>query len=165
MHFLNENAWISLKISLKFVSQVTINNIPASVQIMGWLQPGERPLSEPMMASLLMHICVFGLSELRHPDALFSLHHQPNILGTREPSEKAKPRHNLPQNNHRPATTTTTTTTTTNNQQQVKSVTDEQGNAPKQITWNWVGKVKHKEKELRKQTPRNNKQTWNYNNK
>ena len=52
-----------------------------------------------------------------------------------------------------------------NNQQQVKSVTDEQDNAPKQTTWNWVGKVKHKEKELRKQTPRNNNQTWNYNNK
>ena len=32
--FLNENIWISLKISLKFVPEVQINNIPALVQIM-----------------------------------------------------------------------------------------------------------------------------------
>ena len=34
--FLNENAWISLKVSLKFVPKVRINNIPALVQIMAW---------------------------------------------------------------------------------------------------------------------------------
>ena len=55
---LNENAWISLKISLKFVPKVRINNIPALVQIMAWRRPGDKPLSEPMMVSLLMHICV-----------------------------------------------------------------------------------------------------------
>ena len=32
--FLNENARISIKISLKFVSKGPINNIPALVQIM-----------------------------------------------------------------------------------------------------------------------------------
>ena len=48
--FLNENAWISTKISLKFVSKVPINNIPALVQIMAWRRPGDKPLSEPMMA-------------------------------------------------------------------------------------------------------------------
>ena len=32
--FLNENVWISIKISLKFVPQGPINNIPALVQIM-----------------------------------------------------------------------------------------------------------------------------------
>ena len=56
--FLNENAWISLKISLKFVPKVRINNIPALVQMMAWRRPGDKPLSEPMMASLLTHICV-----------------------------------------------------------------------------------------------------------
>ena len=56
--FLNENVWISLKISLKFVSKVQINKIPALVQIMAWGQPGAKSLSEPMMLSLLMHICV-----------------------------------------------------------------------------------------------------------
>ena len=34
--FLNENVWILLKISLKFVPKVRINNIPALVQIMVW---------------------------------------------------------------------------------------------------------------------------------
>ena len=27
-----------------------INNIPALVQIMAWCRPGDKPLSEPMMA-------------------------------------------------------------------------------------------------------------------
>ena len=56
--FFNENAWISLKISLKFVPMVRINNIPALVQIMAWRRSGDKPLSEPMMVSLLTHICV-----------------------------------------------------------------------------------------------------------
>ena len=56
--FLNENVWISLKISLKFVPRIPINNIPALVQIMAWHRPGDKPLSEPMVVSLLMHICV-----------------------------------------------------------------------------------------------------------
>ena len=56
--FLKENARISLKISLKFVPEVRINNIPALVQIMAWGRPGDKPLSEPMMVSLLTHICV-----------------------------------------------------------------------------------------------------------
>ena len=56
--FLNENAWISLKISLEFVPKVPINNIPALVQIMAWHRPGDKPLFKPMMVSLLMHICV-----------------------------------------------------------------------------------------------------------
>ena len=59
--FLNENAWISLKISLKFFPKVPIDNIPALVQIMAWRRPGDKPLSEPMMVSLLTHICVTGL--------------------------------------------------------------------------------------------------------
>ena len=32
--------------------------IPALVQIMAWRRPGDKPLSEPMTISLLMHICV-----------------------------------------------------------------------------------------------------------
>ena len=56
--FLNQNAWISLKISLKFAPKVRINNIPALVQIMAWHRLGDKPLSEPMMVSLLTHICV-----------------------------------------------------------------------------------------------------------
>ena len=56
--FLNENVSISIKISLKFVPKGPINNIPALVQIMAWRRPGDKPLSEPMMVSLLTHICV-----------------------------------------------------------------------------------------------------------
>ena len=56
--FLNENVWILLKISLKFVLKGPINNIPSLVQIMAWRRPGDKPLSEPMMVSLLTHICV-----------------------------------------------------------------------------------------------------------
>ena len=55
---LNENAWISLKISLKFVPKVRMNNIPALVQIMAWRWPGEKPLSEAMIVRLWMHICI-----------------------------------------------------------------------------------------------------------
>ena len=53
--FLNENVWISITISLKFVSKDPINNIPALVQITVWRQPGGKPLSEPMMVKLLTH--------------------------------------------------------------------------------------------------------------
>ena len=41
-----------------FVPKVRINNIPALVQMMAWRRPGDKPLSEPMMAILLTHICV-----------------------------------------------------------------------------------------------------------
>ena len=56
--FLNENVWISLKVSLKSVPKFWINNIPSLVQIMAWHWPCDKPLSEPMMVSLLMHICI-----------------------------------------------------------------------------------------------------------
>ena len=48
--FLNENVWIPIKISLKFVPKGPINNIPALVQIMAWRRP--------MMLRLPTHICV-----------------------------------------------------------------------------------------------------------
>ena len=54
----NENIPISINFSLKFVPKGPINNIPASVQIMAWRRPCDKPLSEPMMVSLLTHICV-----------------------------------------------------------------------------------------------------------
>ena len=55
---LNENVWITIKNSLKFVPKGLINNIPALVQIMAWCRPGDKPLSEPMLISLPTHICV-----------------------------------------------------------------------------------------------------------
>ena len=56
--FLNENVWISVKISLKFVPNGPIDNIPALVQIMAWRRWGDKPLFEQMMVSLPTHICV-----------------------------------------------------------------------------------------------------------
>ena len=56
--FLNENVWLAIKISLKFVPKGSINNISALVKIMAWRRPGGKPLSEAMLVILLMHICV-----------------------------------------------------------------------------------------------------------
>ena len=56
--FVNENIWIPIIISLKFVSNGSINNIPALVQIMAWRRPGDKPLSEPLNVNLSTHICV-----------------------------------------------------------------------------------------------------------
>ena len=56
--FLNENVWISIEVSLKFIPNGPINNITALVQIMAWRRPGDKPLSEPMMVNLPTHICI-----------------------------------------------------------------------------------------------------------
>ena len=56
--FLKENVRISIKISLNFVPKIPIDNISALFQIMAWRRPGDKPLSEAMMVSLLTHICV-----------------------------------------------------------------------------------------------------------
>ena len=47
-----------LKKSMKFVPKVRINNIVALVQIIAWRQSGDKSLSEPIVVSLLTHICV-----------------------------------------------------------------------------------------------------------
>ena len=41
---------ISFQISLKFVSNGSINNNPTLVQIMAWRRTGDKPSSEPMVA-------------------------------------------------------------------------------------------------------------------
>ena len=64
--FLNENVWISINISLKFVPRGPINNIPTLVQVMAWRRPGDKPLSEPMMVYLLTHICVTRPQWVKH---------------------------------------------------------------------------------------------------
>ena len=55
---LNANVRNSIKISLEFVPKDQINNIPRLVKIMTWCRAGDKPLSDPMMISLLTHICV-----------------------------------------------------------------------------------------------------------
>ena len=56
--FLNENVWISINISLKFVPKGPIDSIPALVRMMAWRRSGDKPLSEPMVVNLLTHIRV-----------------------------------------------------------------------------------------------------------
>ena len=56
--FVNENVWISIKISLKFVPKGQISNNPALIQILAWRQPGEKPLSALMVVRLPTHIYV-----------------------------------------------------------------------------------------------------------
>ena len=55
---LNENVQMSLKISLRLVPKVWLNNTPAVVQVMAWGWAGTKKLSEPVIVSLLTHICV-----------------------------------------------------------------------------------------------------------
>ena len=43
--FLNENVWISIKISRTFVPKGPISNIPALFRIMAWRRLGAKPLS------------------------------------------------------------------------------------------------------------------------
>ena len=63
--FLNENVWIPIKVSLKFIPKGPINNISALVQTMAWRRSGDKPLSEPMMVRLPTHIYAsLGLNEL-----------------------------------------------------------------------------------------------------
>ena len=60
MHLLNENVWIVIKISLKFVPQDPLNNIPVLVQIMAWRRPGDN-LSlylKQWWPILMMYICI-----------------------------------------------------------------------------------------------------------
>ena len=88
--FLNENVWISIKISLNFVPKDPINNISALVQIMAWRRPGDKPLSEPMMVQWpqwvndLFYVCLnkllnkFRVAPIWH--ALTLMWHPCNIL-------------------------------------------------------------------------------------
>ena len=61
--FLNENVWIPIEISLKFVPKVPIDNILALVQITAGCRPGDKPLSEPMIVRLRIYASL-GLNEL-----------------------------------------------------------------------------------------------------
>ena len=64
--FPNENIYISITISLKFVPKVPINNIPTLVPIMAWRRPGDKSLLEPMMVRLPTHKCVSRPQRVKH---------------------------------------------------------------------------------------------------
>ena len=63
--FFNIDIWIPINISVKFAPGVPINNIPALVSIMAWQGPGDKLLSQLMMASLLTYLSTRGLRELK----------------------------------------------------------------------------------------------------
>ena len=72
--FVNENVRISIKFSLKFVPKGHINNTPSLVQIMAWRWPGDKPLFEPMMVTLMTHICVTRLQWVKKtPHELYGI--------------------------------------------------------------------------------------------
>ena len=56
--FVNENVWILIQFSLKFVLKDPIKTIPTLVQIMAWRRLDDKPLFEWMVVSLLTYICV-----------------------------------------------------------------------------------------------------------
>ena len=80
LDFLNENLLISIKMSLKFVPRGPINNILALFQIVAWRWPGDKPLSEPMMVSLLTHICVTRPQWVKAPMIYKTCHWKVNSL-------------------------------------------------------------------------------------
>ena len=75
--FLNENVWISIKISLKFVPRGPINNIQALVQIMDWRHPSDKPLSEPMIHASLGPNELIAASLSRSGWGQFDMHQWP----------------------------------------------------------------------------------------
>ena len=60
--FSNAFSWMKMfELRIKFhwsLFKDPINSILALVQMMAWRLPGDKPLSEPMLVSLLTHICV-----------------------------------------------------------------------------------------------------------
>ena len=62
MHFLNEDVRMLIKISLKFVakgSNVKLALFQHFFQVVVSRRPGDKPLSEPMMVSLLTYIAAY----------------------------------------------------------------------------------------------------------
>ena len=72
--FLDENIWIPIKISLKFVPRGPFNNIPALVQTMALRQPGDKPSFEPISDNLLTHIRVTRPQWLNRPVPKYKSH-------------------------------------------------------------------------------------------
>ena len=79
--FLNENIWISIRISLKFFLGVPMDNNPSLVQIMAWCLTGDKPLSEPMMAYFTEAYASLGLNELKRSDKYILTHFLPRRCG------------------------------------------------------------------------------------
>ena len=68
--------------SLRFVPKGLNNDIPSLVQIMAWRRPGDKPLSEPMIVSLVTHIYIYVyIYIIRHSASLSELEFCPFSKG------------------------------------------------------------------------------------
>ena len=67
----------------EFCSMVRSNNIPALVQIIFYHRPGEKPLSERMVVSLLTHICTNRLQWVKTIHAYAGIDPRPNQTSIR----------------------------------------------------------------------------------
>ena len=72
--FLNENVWISFKMSLNCVPNGPINNITVLIQLMAWRRPGDKPLFELMLVFIPTHKCVTRLQWVNNLAKSFSLY-------------------------------------------------------------------------------------------
>ena len=72
---LNENVWISIKVSLKFVSKGPIDIDRALVKVRVWRRTGDKPLPEPMLTKLIdayvRHQGEMGKKIVLNPAALY----------------------------------------------------------------------------------------------
>ena len=83
MHFLEWKCMdFDFNIQLNFVPNGLINNSPSLIQILAWCRLGDKPLSEPMVVSLLTHMCVTrsqGVSNYRYTCiSCFASHYRRN---------------------------------------------------------------------------------------
>ena len=83
----NAFSWIKLhefrlEFHLILSLRVQFGNIPALVQIMAWRWPGDKPLSEPMMVWLPMHICVTQPQWVNTNSDLPSMHQWARIISS-----------------------------------------------------------------------------------
>ena len=65
-NFFSETFSILIGMSLKFVPKGSINNMPTVIQIIAWCQTGDKLLSEPVMAYIVVHWRIYaslGLNE------------------------------------------------------------------------------------------------------
>ena len=57
MHKFKEKYVDLITSPMQFVANSLIDNIPAMIEMMACLRPGDKPFSEPMAVSLLTRIC------------------------------------------------------------------------------------------------------------
>ena len=60
----NENVWIMINISLKFISNGPVNEKAALIDVITWHWTGDKPLPKPMMIQFTEPYLSPGLNEL-----------------------------------------------------------------------------------------------------